>query len=87
MRWHFSVSALTYFILIAAWVCLGLFGWFWYWLSDLAYGVHWILGFPIRLFAIILGLGWLLWTLALIAMPVMIVYNLVRGDRSGGHEP
>lgn len=79
-RWTTSLGA--WLIMFVSWSLSGLFVGLVWWISDFAYGVHWLFGFPVRLVGIISGLGWLIsGVVILIVFPVAALYSMIhRGE-------
>ena len=75
---HFGAWCLHFF----GWIIFGLFVFLVDWFGNVAYDIHWLIAAPIRIFAGLLGLGWILAGLLLLICLPVVVWNVIRGEKT-----
>ena len=76
---HIGLAMGSTVVMAIAWAVTGLFVWFVWWLSGLAYDVHWGVGLPVRIMAMMLGGSWVLAGLTMLVMGLGALFTAIRG--------
>ena len=72
-------NADSWLILLFQWIAITLLTGGVWWLSDEAYSVHWLIGFPTRMIALVLSLAWIFGTLVMITTLALLVWHTASG--------